>query len=248
MRIIRLFLVTLCLFLSGTSFAGPKIILKLDDFQASKNSSQAIPILDYLIKRQIKAGFGAVAGRCDSTAYGVLKKYLDATNRKGEQLFEVWNHGLEHVNPEFKERTYEYQKDHFEKADELIRKYLGIQMHSFGTPFNANDSIIFRVVSENPNYKIFMFARNAPTSLTGFKVLNNRVNMENGTGNPEYDFFVTNYNKDKVRFKDYMILQGHPNKWNEQQFEQFGRILDFLIADGCEFVLPYEYYRSMSIK
>jgi hypothetical protein len=143
----------------GFSTAPPKIILKLDDFQAKNNSSLAIPVLDYLMQKKIKAGFGAVAGRFDSTAFSVLKKYLEATNSKGEELFEVWNHGLEHVNPEFTGTGYAYQKDHFEKADALIRKYLGIQMHSFGTPFNTNDSTTFRVIAENSNYKIFMFPK-----------------------------------------------------------------------------------------
>jgi hypothetical protein len=67
------------------------------------------------------------------------------------------------------------------------------------------------------------------------------LSVKNGIYNPEFDFFVNNYNKSKDRFKDYMTLQGHPNQWSADKIDQFGKIVDFLISEGCEFVLPYEY-------
>jgi len=231
------------IFCSGTMVAAPKIILKLDDFQAGKGNCLCLPTMDYLIQKQIKAGFGAVANRFDSTALLLLKPYLNATNSKGEKLFEIWHHGLDHKRPEFAMTSYDYQKVHFEEAKQLIQNYLGIRMHSFGTPYNASDSITNRVIAEDPDYKVFMYSSVRPAATSGIFYMDNRINMENGTGNPEFEYFVANYNKLNSRYTDYITLQGHPNQWTPEKLEQFKKIVDFLIVEGCEFVLPYEYYK-----
>jgi len=230
--------------MSGLSTAAPKIVLKLDDFQASKGFCPCLPTMDYLIQRQIKAGYGAVANKFDSTAIGILQPYLNATNHKGEKLVEVWHHGLDHKRPEFAGTSYEYQKAHFDQANQLIKKYLGIQMYTFGTPYNASDSITNRVVSEDTNYKVFMYSSVLPVITSGIMYMDHRVNMENGTGNPEFDYFVVNYNKLKNSYTDYITLQGHPNQWTPVKLEQFKKIIDLLISEGCEFVLPFEFYKS----
>jgi hypothetical protein len=72
--------------------------------------------------------------------------------------------------------------------------------------------------------------------------MNNRVNLEKGTGNPEFETFKSSYDQNKDKFKDYFVLQGHPNGWTPEKLEQFKLVVDFLIAEGCEFVTPYEYY------
>lgn len=236
------------LMLSGFSFSGPKIILKLDDLFVKEGICACAPTFDYLIQKKIKAGFGAIANRSDSTALATLTPYLNATNTKGEKLFEIWHHGFDHVRPEFSGTGYEYQKAHFEEADKLLKKLFGFQMHSFGTPFNGSDSVTNQVVSENPGYKVFMFSRIKPNVANGIMYLDNRVNMENGTGNPEFDFFKENYNINKDQYTDYMILQGHPNMWTPEKLAQFRKIIDFLITEGCEFVLPFEYYQSQTTK
>jgi peptidoglycan/xylan/chitin deacetylase (PgdA/CDA1 family) len=231
---------------SGLSTATPKVILKLDDFQASNGSCLCLPTLDYLVQKQIKAAFGAVASRFDSTALDILKPYLNATNTKDEKLFEIWHHGLDHKRPEFAGTSYEYQKAHFEEAKQLIQKYLGIRMNSFGTPYNASDSITNRVVAEDPNYKVFVYSSVRPVTADGIFYMDNRINMENGTGNPELEYFVTNYNKLKNKYTDYITLQGHPNQWTPEKLEQFKKIIDLLISEGCEFVQPLEYYKTIN--
>jgi peptidoglycan/xylan/chitin deacetylase (PgdA/CDA1 family) len=222
--------------------AQPKIILKLDDLGIKKGFCESAPTLDYLVKKQIKAGLGVIADRLDSTARTVLTPYLNATNSKGEKLFEFWNHGLDHVRPEFLGTPYDYQKVHFDQATKLIQHQLGVTLHSFGTPFNGSDSTTNKVFSEDSNYKVFIFSSLALGASSDIFNLKNRVNMENGTGNPEFDYFIANYNKYKDKYTDYMVLQGHPNKWKEKEMEQFKLIIDFLIAQGFEFVTPYEYY------
>jgi len=82
----------------------------------------------------------------------------------------------------------------------------------------------------------------------GFLSLNNRVNMESSTSNPDFAYFVTNYNTYKNTYKDYMVLQGHPNGFSASSFENFKLVTEFLLAEGCEFVKPYELYLLTSEK
>lgn len=234
--------------MSCLTFSAPKIILKLDDIGVKRGILQCSPALDYLVQKKLKAGLGIIAGRNDSTVLATLNPYLTATNSKGEKLFEVWHHGLDHSKSEFRDSTYTFQKAHFEQADKLIKKLLGIQMHTFGTPYNASDSTTNKVIAENPNYSVFLYSSKKPTRKNGILYLDNRVNMENGTGKPEFDYFIENYGKTKAKYNDYMILQGHPNMWTPEKLEQFSKIIDFLISEGCEFVLPYEYYLTVKSK
>lgn len=248
MKIIKRFIILILIGLitCNISLAAPKIILKLDDIKVQKGICPSIPAMDLLKKKKVKAGFGVVASRFDSTAVNVLKPYLNATNAKGEKLFEIWNHGLYHVKMEFKGTDYTFQKEHFTQADQLIKNLLGIQMHSFGTPGNASDSVTNQIISEFPEYKVFMFSSVIPQSTKGLIYLNNMVNMENGTGNIDYKYLLDNYEKHKNKYTDYMILQGHPNQWTPEKLEQFKLIIEFLQKEGCEFVLPQEYYSSLN--
>lgn len=222
--------------------AATKIILKLDDLSVTNNECDALPVLNYLMQKQIKASFGVIAERCDATILPVLSPYIEATDTKGDSIFEIWHHGLDHVNPEFDGTGYDYQKSHFDEANDIILQLLGIQMHSFGSPYNATDATTNTVISENSNYKVLMFADVTPSTSTGIINLTKRVNIENGTGNVDYDYFTENYYAKKDNYTDYMILQGHPNSWTDNKINEFAQIIDFLIAEGCEFVNPYEYY------
>lgn len=241
---LRFIIVLFFVLVSKLIFSAPKIILKLDDLSVKNGLCQCSSVFDFLVQKQLKASFGIIANRNDNTTLIKLNPYLQAKNAKEERLFEIWHHGFDHSKTEFKDSTYEFQKAHFENADKLTKKLLDIQMHSFGAPYNATDSITERVFSENKNYKIFIFSSLKKHEKSNILYLDNRVNMENGTGKPEYDYFLGNYAKVKSKYTDYMVLQGHPNLWSPEKLEQFRKIIDFLISEGCEFVTPYEYYLS----
>jgi hypothetical protein len=240
---LALLFLLLC-FVCNTSFAQIKIILKLDDFIAKNGTCTGSTTLDYIVTKKIKATIGAVAIKFDATALSTLAPYLNATNLSNEKLLEVWHHGYDHIAPEFIGTTYAYQKAHFDNANDSIKNCLRLQMRSFGAPFNHNDAVTNTVISENPNYKVCMF--NDPAPSAGILNLTNRVNMEISTGNPDYNFFLTNYNTYKTVYTDYMVLQGHPYQWGTAELAQFSQIVDHLIAQGCVFVTPYEYYLSLN--
>ena len=231
-----------------------KIILKLDDLGVLNSVLQSSAALDFMVANNIKWGSGAIANRFDATAPATLAPYLNAQNSNGEKLMEIWHHGYDHSqnNPtgtwEFSGRSYADQKLSFENADQAILSLLGIQMHSFGTPYNQSDAVTNTVIGENTNYKVMMFSK-IKSETKGVLYLDNRVNMESATGSPEYSYFRTNYDANKSSFADYMILQGHPNYYTlgSNNLEQFKLILQFLQSEGVTFVKPYEYYQSTSI-
>ncbi len=249
-QIFKCILPVVLMFMQQGIFAQPKILLKFDDIGASKNTCNAGPVIDYLLQKQIKASYGVIANRLDSTARQAMEKYLVATNAKGEKLIEIWNHGYTHSNKnppdnnmEFKGTGYEFQKRHFDSSNMLVEKYLGVRMTSFGSPYNATDSNTIRVIAENGGYKSVMFSTVDTASYPALRFLNNRVDMEKGTGNPNFELFMSDYRKHREYQNSYIVLQGHPPYWNADQFDQFKKIVDFLVAEKCTFVLPAELVR-----
>ena len=229
-----------------------KIILKLDDFIMS---GYALPELDYLKVNSIKFGLGVVTKSMTSSSLTTLSPYIFATNSNGDSLIEVWHHGLDHSYNsttgiyEFKNSPYADQKLHFDSANAMVKRILGIQMHSFGTPYNNSDANTNTVLLTNPNYKVFMLSQVTSTN-NGIFYMNNLVPMEQSAGIPVYKLFVANYLSKKSTYLDYMMLQGHPNSYTPTPayFDQFKLIVQFLISEGVEFVRPYDYYRFLSLK
>jgi peptidoglycan/xylan/chitin deacetylase (PgdA/CDA1 family) len=219
----------------------PVVILKLDDFYVKNNVISGQQALDTLANRKVKAGLGFIVEKSDETLAS-FKRYLQLKTKAGEPLFEIWHHGLDHKNPEFSGTGYEYQKQHFDSATYLMKRLSGVQMHSFGAPFNASDSNTNKVISEDKNYKVSMFNKIKPTEKEGFINLSNRVNMEITTGKPDYEYFVKNYQNSKSLYKDYIVLQAHPPHFKDDAIVQFTKIIDFLIAEGFSFETPYSWY------
>lgn len=237
--------------ISQSLYAQNKVVLKLDDIGVSKGVCVATPIMDYLLQKDIKTSYGVIANRLDETALATLGKYIHAKNSKGESLVEIWHHGYDHSNTnlpanlqEFKGTNYAFQKMHFAKADSLVKSRLGIQMQSFGSPFNAVDSTTLKVIAENPNYNAVMFFWDSLGKEPQLTRLNNRVDLENGVGNPDFAHFVADFNKHLHYKQTAMVLQGHPNQWNEAKMEQFKKIIDFLIEQKFSFVLPVELVKN----
>jgi len=253
-KYIKIYLLTILYILLNISiYAQPKIILKLDDLQAkAKLFNNALPVFDYLSNNSIKAGFGIMRMQniSDSQISDIIN-YLSKKDSNGEPLFEIWNHGLDHTrnNPEgtweFSGTSYEYQKAHFDSANSLIKNKLGITAHTFGAPYNQIDTTFLRVMSEDKNMKVLLLGKLTPDKSTGINNLKNRVNMEIKTGFVNFDYFVKNYNSNKNKYKDYIVLQGHPVYWKADSFNQFKKVIEFLKSEGCQFVTPYAYYLSL---
>jgi len=238
----------LCFFVSTcfSSFRGQlKAILKLDDLSSLNGGNSFKIATDYLAEKKIKSGLGIIGNRIDNKSKNTLMSLINMQDAESNDVFEIWHHGYDHVIPEFKDHDYQYQKLHLSKGDKSVLDILGIQMNTFGAPGNAIDSITTQVLKEDPDYHVFFFNWIPdPNPNETLIILNQRVDMENGTGNVDYAYFVQKYQYYKPFFKDYIVLQAHPNVWKDAQLEEFKKIINYLQGEGVEFVLPNDYYLS----
>ena len=147
---------------------------------------------------------------------------------------------------EFSGTSYSYQKAHFDSATNLVKSKLGIQMHTFGAPYNQIDANFISVMTTDTNYKVLLFGQLNPTG-TGQVNLTNRVFIESATGVPDYNYFLTSYNSKKNIYTDYMVMQGHAYAWTTPAKQtEFRNIINFLISEGVEFMTPFGYYKNPS--
>lgn len=42
----------------------------------------------------------------------------------------------------------------------------------------------------------------------------------------------------------YIVLQGHPNQWDDKRFEDFTKVVRYLKEQGCPFMTASEYVES----
>lgn len=124
-------------------------------------------------------------------------------------------------------------------ANTLAKEKLGFAFVSFCAPFNGIDANTAKVLSEDPDIKVWMYGD--PRNTGGKKVLERSaaVGIENPTMSPNYSAFLEGYAHS--RGAEYFVLQGHPASWNDEGWNQFAKIVDFLISQKAEFVFPSEF-------
>lgn len=219
----------------------PKIVIKLDDFGATngKVHPRWLKVADFAKSRNIKVTFGIIATRMteDCPEFVQWTKEQHAAGR-----IEFWSHGWDHAERtadgkrfmEFSGESYEHQKQHMADANKLAREKLGFAFTSFGAPFNATDANTVKVLAEDPDITVWMYGD--PGNPAGKKVLERSyaVSIENPTFIPNYGAFLEGYAHS--RGAEYFVMQGHPAAWSDERWDQFVKIVDFLIAQKAEFV------------
>ncbi|MBO5370641.1 MAG: hypothetical protein J6B23_08210, partial [Clostridia bacterium] len=198
-----------------------------------------------------------------SNYYDTLRKW----NESG--LIEVWHHGYYHSyfnsdgepwaegdggkNGEYV-LSYDKQLASFKATYDLLKENAGIEVRSFGAPFNATDDTTVKMLNENyPGVKVVMTAL-APADLPqytvtpGFMHLTNRIHVESVTGVfSDFDAFKQTFTE-KLD-DDYIVIQMHGGLWwtinsqrTEEQFTRFTQMVDFMKESGATFMTPYGYY------
>ena len=221
------------------------IILKADDLIYS--SGYTIPLgfqrfIHYVEQKKIMASIGIIGNSLEIDNDDYFTILRDIIN---DGSIEIWNHGFDHklngVNQngetyhEFWNTSYEHQKEHLEKTQDLAREKLGISLRAFGAPGNNHDSVTLDVINGNDEIKIWFYGNPESNKL----ILERHYNIEFPTSFPDYEEFVDNYPNDE----EYLALQIHPNVWDDERFEQFNLIVDYLIQQRVAFVTPYQFYR-----
>lgn len=222
----------------------PKVIVKLDDLKQVKDRiyPRWQKVADFAKERKIKVGFGIVFESMeeDCPKYVAWIKQLHDTG-----LFEFWCHGFDHAEwkegdktlYEFGGSTYEHQKEHLTRCTKLCREKLGFPLVSFGAPFNIIDDTANKVLGEDPDIQVVMFADNVPGKVALPRVFS--VNIESPTFVANYPAFVEGY-VHNLTFPVF-VCQGHPNSWDDNRYKNFTQIVDFLQSIGAEFAWASDY-------
>lgn len=219
-----------------------KMILSRGVSGRFRSKSRWKKFTDFVVEKEIKASLGLIGNFLENNNIGFIS-YTKKLLQTG--FFEIFNHGYDHKriildqetgveSCEFKNTQYEYQKSHILKTQELVKNKLKLNIHTFGAPENAIDDTTNRVISEINNIKVWYFGLNNSDKLTLPRV----SNIEFPFFHPNYLKFKANYNCDKP----YLVLQIHPTSWNKKRFDEFKKIIEYLIAMDVTFINPYEYY------
>ncbi|GAT33029.1 peptidoglycan/xylan/chitin deacetylase, PgdA/CDA1 family [Terrimicrobium sacchariphilum] len=222
--------------------SAPRIVLKLDDFGPRNGNVHPkwIKVAQYAKEKNIPVTFGIVAKGLEEDAPAFFQ-WTKERNAAGE--IEFWNHGYDHAEgpnaegkkvQEFNGTGFDHQKAHMADANRLAREKLGFPFISFGAPFNATDANTVKVLEESPDIKVWMYGNGKQPA--GKKVLSRcyAVTIESPTFIPNYADFLEGYAHN--RGAEYFVMQGHPTHWNDDRWNQFIKIVEFLVAQKAEFV------------
>lgn len=174
--------------------------------------------------------------------------WLKARDSEG---IEIWHHGNNHdriqgESWEFRNRDAESQRRNLRFTQDEIYRKTGITLRTFGAPYNRTDEITGEALNELEALQIMYFSHGSP-NFDGM-VLNDRVNLEARTGVvADLEAFKESYRAREDA--EIIVLQAHPVYWDpERDMENFQAILDFLKAEGREFITPWSYCQRIQAR
>lgn len=241
----------------------PVIIIKLDDLKMhhGRPHPRWIRVADYLAGRGIKG----TSGMLGSSLVEATPEYVQwIKSHRDSGGWEFWYHGWDHLTHtdddgvtynEHNHRSFDEQKRRLHDTQELCLEKLGFALTCFGPPGGVGNGIqdenTHRMMTEDPHmtawlYPSLMDALGKGTMAQGKVTILDRVwdvNLEGSVGAADFDRFVRGYIKNLDR--PYFVLQGHPMMWDDYRFEQFTKIIDFLVEQKAVFMLPSEYAASL---
>lgn len=158
-----------------------------------------------------------------------LKKWM-------ENGIEIWNHGYFHTVEEFSSAPYEQQCRSISNTQKLMKSELGQTAVTFGSPHNNSTETTIRALkTAAPEIRNYLFAVDG-MSVSAARQLLVRCDMEITTGSIDLDFLKKNYRA--LQKFPYMVIQGHPSFWSEEDFVNNERVMDYLHNEGNIFVVP----------
>lgn len=239
------------------------IVLKLDDLKMHRKTQHPrwTKVADYLDSKGVKGTMGIL---CESLADATPEYCQWIKSHQESGNWEFWFHGWDHKTHkdddgktynEFNHRSYEEQKKRLDDSQKLCLEKLGFALTCFGPPGGvgngSHDANTHKVMIDDPYMTTWLYPQpfdklGKETNDAGKITILDRVwavNLEAAVGRPDFERFVRGYIKNLDR--PYFVLQGHPVMWDDYSFEQFTKIIDFLIEQKAVFVLPSQYTASL---
>jgi peptidoglycan/xylan/chitin deacetylase (PgdA/CDA1 family) len=221
------------------------ILLKLDDVVARRVGAKPVSdrwlkVHDYLKSGGIKGSFGVITESLekDNAIYFQWLKDVQAAG-----LIELWLHGYKMRGPsdqgEFEHGNAIEQQAILEKASRLAKEKLGFPFSAFGPHWSGTTVATDEALEAVPDIKIWLYG---PAKPKFFKRLSiERVMaLENPTFVPDAVKFKTFYEKNAAT-REVLVLQGHPDQWDDTRWAGFVEIIEFLKSRNVVFMTPSEY-------
>ena len=217
-----------------------KAIIKADDFIGL--NSKWLDFIKCLNDYNVYATFGVVSKRL------MDKSLLYYIVNGGHEIF---NHGYTHRLNEFRGK-YKHQLNRLKASQEILGEF----SYTFGAPGNRIDENTTKAIDVTNSIKVWLFGDPCSKKmvLTNFNQKGNvfedpkghpRSVFEKPTKHPNYEWFLSKYDESMEENAEFFIMQTHPTLWSPNDLKVFSKALEFLINDKVEFILPYEYYRSV---
>lgn len=218
------------------------VLFKLDDVHGVYPHNQRV--VDFALKEGIKINFGVFGSALENDS-SALVEWIGTLKKTGQ--FEFWNHaygGFGH-GKENEGTGYEAQLKSINRTQELSKTLLGEGFIGFGPHAGAMDEDTWKVLNDHPEIKL-VWGYKPPKGVTGNAfVVERKLNMENPTTKMNKAKFLEDYEK-KGKDLEYISLQGHPNAWNDEMFQEFKDVALFLKGKGCRFMTMTEFLATRS--
>lgn len=238
--------------------SSPVVILKADDLgNLTPNWRRYIQLIE---SNDICGSIGIISSRVtDKLSIDEIKEISTKKNSSKESLIEFWNHGYDHFGgehlTEFWGTSKEYQVEHIRHSQNFFTDTLGLECVTFSAPFNRTSLETYNALDEFPQLKILMVYH--PTEFYGKynwkdvvrkwgKVNKQRIRLK-VTVQSVFDvpYEAVRKHVNTMSTNDYMIIQVHPNVWDEHDFLVFQKTIKFLKKKHFKFMTPQQYYKYL---
>jgi peptidoglycan/xylan/chitin deacetylase (PgdA/CDA1 family) len=227
------------------------ILLKLDDvlvFNWGKGpvSPRWQRITDYLVERKIHASYGII---CSSLEKDNPEYFRWIKDLQAQGTIEFWLHGYYDRKAEDKTGEFELgsaaeQRAVLEKSEQLAKAKLGFPLAAFGPHWSNTTDATDEALEQVPDVKIWLYGPKQPKHFSRLSI-ERVMALEDPTFVPDFDKFRQTYERIAAS-RDVLVLQGHPDMWDDKRWSGFCAIIDFLRARDCAFMTPSEYARIAS--
>ncbi len=221
------------------------ILLKLDDVIAPRVSSTPVSprwmkTAEFLRTQNIKGAFGIITESLekDNAAYF---QWIKDTQKAG--LIEFWMHGY-HLKKagepgEFEHGTAAEQRAILEKGARLAKEKLGFDLPAFGPHWSGTTEATDEAMEAVPSITIWLYGPKKPKHFTRLSI-ERVMALENPTFVPDAVKFKSFYEA-KAATREVLVLQGHPEQWDDKRWAGFVEIIEFLKLKQVVFMTPSQY-------
>lgn len=243
------------------------VIVKLDDLGYSnyKKFDEAYEFFKSYGINNI--GIGAIASKVEAgKGEAEYEDFVSTVKKWIANGTEIWNHGYLHRRESssqteemegyeyFSVDSYQTQYSNLKKAVDIINTTFDYKVRTFGSPYNACSPTTVKVLKEKYNELgmetvmlgetlkagkgAFMDENGNPTTLP--MNLGADVRFEKSTGVCSYEEFLKRYEKNIDA--PVIVMQGHGNSWDEADYEEVKKTVEFLLKENVTFMTPSQYY------